>query len=152
MYWLYCLLRLLDESHSGCVASFRADQRWRVQHDAFCVAASLHCLLLGKYIDVQQVEPLDSSGSRKPVFKPCTAVPASCERKRIWDRYASGISQGMSQSLIDDMLANQRHPRAAWRSMPAASMCVVGSPKEIKTAQVAALQDIPRAAELPAAA
>lgn len=57
-----------------------------VQHDAFCVAATVHALLLGAYIDVQAAQPLVGGPAAKPVYRPCTAVPASNPRKALWDR------------------------------------------------------------------
>lgn len=54
----------------------------RVQHDAFCIAATIHCLILGSYIAVKQTQPADSGKAR---WQPATAVPASSPRKALWD-------------------------------------------------------------------
>eukprot|EP00892_Ulva_mutabilis_P005049 jgi/Ulvmu1/2916/UM147_0014.1 len=59
---------------------------WHYCHDAFCVAATMHALLLGRYIGVQAVQPLAGGAAAKPIFKPCTAVPKSNPRKALWDR------------------------------------------------------------------
>jgi hypothetical protein len=62
-----------------------------VQHDAFCVAATIHAVLLGKYIAVQRAQSLApsagaSAAAARPVFRPTTAVPHSNARKPLWDR------------------------------------------------------------------
>lgn len=57
-----------------------------LQHDCFCVAATIHALLLGKYIDMTTVQPLTSGPSSKLVVRPTTAVPRTTLRKALWDR------------------------------------------------------------------
>lgn len=53
-----------------------------MQHDAFCIAATIHCLLLGSYISVQQTQAADGGKAR---WRPTTAVPATNSRKQLWD-------------------------------------------------------------------
>lgn len=60
-----------------------------LQHDAFCVAGTIHAVLLGKYIAVQHAQSLASKSAtapHKPVFRPATSVPSSNPRKPLWDR------------------------------------------------------------------
>jgi hypothetical protein len=75
-----------DNCHEQIACLFHtAHVECDVQHDAFCVAATIHALLFGQYIEVQKVQPLGAS-SREALFRPRIAVPNRCKHKGLWDR------------------------------------------------------------------
>ena len=54
-----------------------------MQHDAFCVAATVHTLLHGEYIELAAAK--DDENAARRTWRPATAVAATTPRKRLWD-------------------------------------------------------------------
>lgn len=74
-----------------------------VQHDAFCVAATVHTLLHGEYIELAAAKE-DENAARR-TWRPTTAVPDDMPRKRLWD--------GAFRALFNCPLPPER-PDFAW--------------------------------------
>lgn len=103
----------------------------RLQHDAFCVAGTIHAVLLGKYIAVRQTQSLASSSGtgtsaapQKALYRPSTSVPSSNSRKPLWDR--------LFRTLLNCPLAPERPDvtplLAEFTSVRTSSFCLPTTP------------------------